>query len=83
MVGEIGGIAEEEAAEFIQSNVSKPVVSYIAGISAPKGKRMGHAGAIINGKSGRAQDKIKSLEKANVAIAKTVATIGETLINIL
>jgi succinyl-CoA synthetase alpha subunit len=72
MVGEIGGCAEEEAAEYIQSNVSKPVVSYIAGLSAPKGKRMGHAGAVISGGSGRAEDKIKALKNAGVAISKIV-----------
>ncbi|MDG2395538.1 succinate--CoA ligase subunit alpha [Candidatus Thioglobus sp.] len=83
MVGEIGGSAEEEAAEFIQSNVSKPVVSYIAGLTAPKGKRMGHAGAVISGGSGKAIDKIKALEKSGVAIAPTPATMGSTLLNIL
>jgi len=83
MVGEIGGSAEEEAAEFIQSNVSKPVVSYIAGLTAPKGKRMGHAGAVISGGSGKAVDKIKALERSGVAIAPTPATMGSTLLNIL
>ncbi len=83
MVGEIGGSAEEEAAEYIQSNVSKPVVSYIAGLSAPKGKRMGHAGAVISGGSGKAEDKIKALETAGVAISPTPATMGSTLLEIL
>ena len=80
MVGEIGGSAEEEAAEYIQSNVSKPVVSYIAGLTAPKGKRMGHAGAVISGGSGKAEDKIKALKNAGVAISQTPATMGKTLL---
>ena len=83
MVGEIGGSAEEEAAEYIQSNVSKPVVSYIAGLSAPKGKRMGHAGAVISGGSGKAEDKIKALQKAGVAVSPTPGTMGETLLKML
>ncbi|MDC9727141.1 MAG: succinate--CoA ligase subunit alpha [Candidatus Thioglobus sp.] len=83
MVGEIGGSAEEEAAEYIQSHVSKPVVSYIAGLSAPKGKRMGHAGAVISGGSGKAEDKISALKAAGVAISPTPATMGSTLLEIL
>ena len=83
MVGEIGGSAEEEAAEYIQSHVSKPVVSYIAGLSAPKGKRMGHAGAVISASTGKAIDKINALEKVGVAIAPTPATMGETLLKAL
>lgn len=79
LVGEIGGTSEEEAAEFIQSNVSKPVVGYIAGSSAPEGKRMGHAGAIIEGKLGRAQQKVSALENAGVQIVTTPSLLGQTM----
>jgi len=83
MVGEIGGSAEEEAAEFISSNVSKPVVSYIAGLTAPKGKRMGHAGAVISGGYGGAQDKINTLKRCGVSVAPTPAMMGSTLLEAL
>ena len=83
MVGEIGGTAEEEAAEYIKHNVSKPVVSYIAGVTAPKGKRMGHAVAIISGGKGTAQDKFDSLESAGVAVVTDLNLIGHRLKELL
>ena len=79
LVGEIGGSREEEAAEYIQSQMKKPVAAYVAGLTAPSGKRMGHAGAIIAGGSGRAEDKIRALERAGVVVAASPAGLGEAV----
>jgi succinyl-CoA synthetase alpha subunit len=79
MVGEIGGTAEEEAAEYIQSEVSKPVAAYIAGVTAPKGKRMGHAGAIISGGKGTASEKFAALQAAGVVTANSPVEMGEAV----
>src|SRR5678815_2366249 len=80
MVGEIGGDAEEAGAEYIKNHVKKPVVGFIAGASAPKGKRMGHAGAIIEGKTGTAEAKIGALRDAGIIVAATAAEIGKKMV---
>ena len=79
LIGEIGGNAEEQAAEYIRNNVTKPVVAFIAGQSAPPGKQMGHAGAIISGSSGSAKEKIKSLEAAGIRVAQEPSDIPKLL----
>jgi succinyl-CoA synthetase alpha subunit len=83
MIGEIGGNAEEKAAQYIRDNIDKPVVAYIAGVTAPPGKRMGHAGAIIEGDSGTAESKIKTLEKAGVQVARRPSEIADIMKGIL
>ncbi len=83
MIGEIGGTAEEEAAAWIQANMTKPVVGFIGGQTAPPGKRMGHAGAIISGGKGTAAEKIKAMNAAGIEVAETPSVIGETLIKVI
>ena len=83
LIGEIGGSAEEEAAEYIQNEFEKPVIAFIAGQTAPSGKRMGHAGAIISGGEGKAQDKIKAFESSGITIAHNLARLGETVLQVI
>ncbi|AEW56930.1 Succinyl-CoA ligase (ADP-forming) alpha chain [Bacillus cereus F837/76] len=83
MIGEIGGTAEEDAAEWVKANMTKPVVSFIGGQTAPAGKRMGHAGAIISGGKGTAAEKIKTMEACGIKVAETPAVMAETLISVL
>ncbi len=83
MIGEIGGTAEEEAAEWIKENMTKPVVGFIGGATAPPGKRMGHAGAIISGGKGTAEEKQRIMRECGINVAETPAVMGQTMIETL
>ena len=83
MIGEIGGPQEAEAAEYAKNNISKPIIAYIAGLTAPKGKRMGHAGAIVSSHGESAAEKVEILKKAGITIAKNPSVIGETVETVL
>ncbi len=83
IIGEIGGSTEEEAAEYIRAEFHKPVIAFIAGQTAPPGKRMGHAGAIISGREGRAEDKIKALESAGITIVQNLGKLGEMVLEVM
>jgi len=83
MIGEIGGPQEAEAAEFVRDHMTKPVVAYVAGLSAPKGRRMGHAGAIISAFGESAQEKVEILKEAGVTVAPNPASLGETVASVL
>ncbi|MDC7242602.1 MAG: succinate--CoA ligase subunit alpha, partial [Sphaerochaetaceae bacterium] len=83
LIGEIGGDLEIQAAEFIKKHITKPIIAFIAGQTAPKGKRMGHAGAIVSGTSGTAKEKMDALEAAGVTVVKSLADIGTTVKEVL
>ena len=83
LIGEIGGTAEEEAAEYIEREFDKPVIAFIAGQTAPPGRRMGHAGAIISGGQGSAKDKIKALQAVGITVAVNLSTLGKTVLDVM
>ncbi len=83
LIGEIGGTAEEEAAEYIEREFDKPVIAFIAGQTAPPGRRMGHAGAIISGGQGKAEDKIKALQAAGITVAVNLSTLGKIALDVM